>query len=127
MPAARAERLTGFQAIRRGLCPRYRQGPIFRGSFYFRFPKMHERCPVCALKYEREQGYFLGAMYFSYALGIVILAAFMALFWWLTGWKLEWLLLAAFVLFLPFVPFVTLFSRVLWIHFDRGVDPEDIG
>lgn len=124
MPEARAGKPTRFQAIRRGLCPRCRQGPIFRGSFLFGFPRMHERCPVCALTYEREQGYFLGAMYFSYAVGVVLLAAFMVLVWWLTRWKLEWLLLAAALLFLPFVPFVTLFSRVLWIHFDQSVDPE---
>ena len=124
MPEAPASKLTGFQAIRRGLCPRCRQGAIFRGSFLFGFPRMHERCPVCGLKYEREPGYFLGAMYFSYGLGIVLIGGFMALFWWLTPWNLEKLLLAAFLLFLPFVPFVTLFSRVLWIHFDRKVDPE---
>jgi hypothetical protein len=27
------------------------------------FLRMHERCPACGLKFEREDGYFLGAMY----------------------------------------------------------------
>ena len=35
---------------------------------------MHERCPVCDLKFEREAGYFLGAMYVSYGLALVIIA-----------------------------------------------------
>ena len=35
---------------------------------------MHERCLVCDLKFDREPGYFLGAMYVSYGLGIVIVA-----------------------------------------------------
>src|SRR5215831_8819023 len=34
---------------------------------------MHERCAVCHLRFEREQGYFLGAMYINYGV-IVVLA-----------------------------------------------------
>lgn len=31
---------------------------------------MFDNCPVCGLKFEREQGYFLGAMYVSYLVSI---------------------------------------------------------
>ena len=41
-------------------CPRCRSGSIFRTSIFRGFPRMNERCPVCNLKFEREQGYFLG-------------------------------------------------------------------
>jgi hypothetical protein len=43
--------------LTRYVCPRCRQGAIFKG----RLPHLaiHERCPVCGLKYEREQGYFM--------------------------------------------------------------------
>ena len=53
------------------LCPRCRTGDIFRSSIFRGFPKMHECCPVCGLKFEREEGYFLGAMYISYGLAII--------------------------------------------------------
>ena len=35
---------------------------------------MHERCPACGLVLEREQGYFVGAIYVNYAatVGITI-------------------------------------------------------
>ena len=33
---------------------------------------MYERCEVCNLKFEREPGYFLGAMYISYGLGLTL-------------------------------------------------------
>jgi len=33
-------------------------------------------------------------------------------------------ILWAAALFLPFVPTITLFSRVLWIYLDQKVDPE---
>jgi len=85
---------------------------------------MHERCVVCGLKFEREPGYFLGAMYISYAIGVIVLALLCLLLWRLTSWGLNKIIFSACVLFLPFVLPVTLFSRVLWIYFDRMVDPE---
>lgn len=60
-----------LQAILRQLCPRCRSGKIFRSSIFYGLAHMYERCPVCSLKYEREQGYFLGAMYISYGLALV--------------------------------------------------------
>ncbi len=85
---------------------------------------MHERCSICDLKFEREPGYFLGAMYFSFALGVLIMAPIAALLWFLTGWWITWVTIWAVVLFLPFAPTITLFARVLWIYLDQTVDPE---
>jgi len=92
---------------------------MFRG-----LPRMHANCPVCGLKYEREPGYFMGAMYISYALALPTLGMLIALFWALTTWSWKWRILAAFVLFLPFVLGLTLISRVLWIYLDRAIDRE---
>ena len=41
-------------------CPRCHHGKVFNGIF-----SMNVRCPVCRLVFEREPGYFLGAMYVS--------------------------------------------------------------
>jgi uncharacterized protein (DUF983 family) len=60
-------------------------GRIFRYSIFRGFPRMHDRCPVCDLKFEREPGYFLGARYVSFGLGIVIVTIFAALLWWITN------------------------------------------
>lgn len=54
-------------------CPRCDNGKVFRDkSFYFSFgfPKMNTHCPNCSYKFEREPGFFIGAMYISYALTI---------------------------------------------------------
>ena len=69
-----ATKLSTVKGIVRQRCPRCRTGDIFRCSIFRGFLKMHERCPVCDLKFEREPGYFLGAMYVSYSLGLVIVA-----------------------------------------------------
>ena len=85
---------------------------------------MNECCPVCGLRFEREQGYFLGAMYVSYALAVPLMALWVAVFWRLTNWRLEKLIGAAALALIPFAPLLTTVARVLWIHFDRAVDPE---
>ena len=86
---------------------------------------MNEDCPVCGLHFTREPGYFLGAMYFSYALAIVVLGTLMligALLW--PSLDLGLVVLLAAVVYLPFVPLVFRYSRVMWIHFDRWFWPE---
>jgi uncharacterized protein (DUF983 family) len=105
-------------------CPRCRMGGIFRYSIFRGFPKMCEHCGICDLKFEREPGYFLGAMYFSFGLGVLIMAPITALLWFLSGWGIPKVIFWAFVLFLPFAPTITLFSRVLWIYLDQTIDPE---
>lgn len=85
---------------------------------------MNPRCPVCGLKFEREQGYFLGAMYISYALMLPLLTVFLGLLWAFTTWD-WWLRFAvAVALLVPLAPLLATISRVLWIHFDRAIDPE---
>lgn len=55
----------------KGNCPNCHKGDIFKTSgniFKFKMPKMNESCPVCGYRFERETGFFFGAMYVSYAL-----------------------------------------------------------
>ena len=105
-------------------CPRCHSGRIFPYSVFRGFPKMHQRCPVCNLKFQREEGYFLGAMYISYGMALVTIGALAVLLWSITGWSIMKSTLWAIVFFLPFVPGVTLFARVLWIYLDQSIDPE---
>ena len=85
---------------------------------------MHECCPVCGLKFEREPGYFLGAMYISYGLALITIVAIALLLWACTPWSMQKITVWAILLFLPLAPVLTLFSRVLWIYLDRTIDPE---
>jgi uncharacterized protein (DUF983 family) len=40
-------------------CPQCRRGPLFKARLSF---AMYERCPVCGLKFDRGNGYFIGAL-----------------------------------------------------------------
>ena len=115
--------MTFFQAVLHERCPRCREGPLFRKALWRCSLAMHECCPVCGLRYEREPGYFLGAMYFSYALSIPPVLILILLIWRISGWPYDVAIGAAVVAWLPFVPFVSRVARVLWIYFDHHIDP----
>jgi hypothetical protein len=85
---------------------------------------MLDNCRVCGLKFEREQGYFLGAMYVSYALSIPPVLLLVLLIRKLSGWPLDWSVAAAFVAYVPLALVVTRFARVVWMYVDQGFDPR---
>jgi hypothetical protein len=86
---------------------------------------MNEHCPVCDLHFDRGQpGYFTGAMYISYGMAIPIIALMTLVeHLLLPRWGLFALVMLAWALCLPLVPTIWQYSRVIWIHFDRWVDP----
>src|SRR5947208_393154 len=108
-------KISRFRAMLGQRCPRCRQGKIFRNWI-----DPYKNCPACQMPFERERGYYIGAMYFSYALSIVFISLFMLL-WYLVfpNLGLWWLSLLACATFLPFVPMIYRYSRVIWMHFDR--------
>jgi len=108
-------------ALARLRCPRCHTGRLFRGWF-----AMNDPCPVCGLIFQREEGYFLGAMYVSYLLGAVLLGAgyFLGTML-LTGWHDHAILAGLFVLYLPLTPVIFRYSRAVWIYIDRWVCPGD--
>jgi uncharacterized protein (DUF983 family) len=51
-------------------CPVCGEGQVFSGWF-----KMYENCPVCGFHFEREEGYFTGAMAINLVFSELLLAA----------------------------------------------------
>ena len=103
-------------------CPQCRTARIFTGLF-----DMHSRCPQCQLPFRREEGFWLGAMYVSYALAVALLVPLFFLFQWLLpNWPG---LLVAFLATLPYIPLTPIifrYSRVLWIYFEDFVEPRGL-
>ena len=85
---------------------------------------MYQRCPACGLKFEREDGYFLGAMYIGYGLGVASIALLALLVWGVLRWPLLKSVTGGIVLFVPLAPVLTWMARVLWIYLDQGIDPD---
>jgi uncharacterized protein (DUF983 family) len=99
-------------------CPRCCKGAVWRAPF-----RMNVVCPVCHLVYEREPGYFTGAMYASYFLGIFLT---LPVWMWMlfAGAELVPILVVAFALVLALTPVSFHYSRVIWMHIDCYFNPK---
>ncbi len=63
--------MTRIKSILSEACPNCQKGKVFqtKGSLLnFKFPKMNKQCKSCNYTFEKEPGYFFGAMYISYGL-----------------------------------------------------------
>lgn len=109
--------------LRRGVarrCPSCGQGGLFTGWF-----RMVDRCPRCGMRFSREEGFFIGALFVNFA----VTEAF--LFAWLFG---------AFLLTVPdppvlqialvavaicaLVPLVSYpFSKTIWAAIHLAMEP----
>lgn len=103
-------------------CPRCLEGRVWRG-----FVAMNPACPVCGLVFERESGYFAGAMVVSYALAVPILAAMVIALITLGGLDPVVALIIGNTAYLVLVPFIFRYSRVVWLHLDWLIDPGEPG
>lgn len=108
-------RLPAILLLRCGHCL---QGPVFYGLF-----KMHENCPVCGIKFEREQGYFLMSIFIGYCIYFALL---IPLTFWLylldlPLWELMTIIIIASIIL---VPLVFHYARVIWLHIDEWLSPH---
>jgi len=72
--------ISAFKGVIEGRCPQCRQEKLFKTAAYStKFLEMNTTCSHCQLQYEREPGFFYGAMYISYgfSVAIVLVAGFL--------------------------------------------------
>ncbi len=105
-------------AVLRMRCPRCRRGGLYSG-----FLRMREKCPVCELVFLREPGYFTGAMYASYFMGV-----FVPMPIWVTmvllGQPFGLIMAVTIPLTVALMPLFFHYSRVLWLHIDYFFNPQ---
>jgi uncharacterized protein (DUF983 family) len=101
-------------------CPVCGQRTLFRSMF-----SMNERCAVCGIVFEREPGYFIGAIYINYAVttvlsvtGFLLLDAYTEIS--LTTQLLIW---SAFGIAFPLLFFR--YSKSLWLAIGHLVNPDE--
>ena len=106
-------------------CPYCGSPGIFDGYFALR-----ERCPRCGVRFEREEGYFLGA----YALNLIVaeflglgLALFLIFKTELRNFPLIWQEVIAVALAIAFPVALFPFSRTVWIAMDLIFHPPAHG
>jgi uncharacterized protein (DUF983 family) len=100
-------------------CPVCRAGAAFRGRF-----RMEPSCSVCGFVFEREAGYWVGALYFNYGVTIVIAFVLWLILELLLGLKWETVVLPALIGFSVLFPVLFFrYSRLLWMVIDVAFDP----
>jgi uncharacterized protein (DUF983 family) len=109
-----------FTALLKQRCPRCREGSIFTGWVTTR-----EACPVCGLRYGREEGYFSGGMDLSFFLAAPVLAFIFLVLYQLFASTLTLVatLFVSYAVFLPCAVPLFRYSRVLWLYIDWQLDP----
>lgn len=61
-----------FMQIIKEKCPNCGKGDVYaKKTKFLQLPVMKDDCDVCRYHFDREPGYFLGAMYISYGLAVL--------------------------------------------------------
>ena len=100
-------------------CPRCGRGNLFRSWF-----AMHPRCPHCDLKYQQEDGYFLGSIYVNYGVTALILVIGYPLLAFVVGLPSNYLLVGGLAFCLLFPLWFFRYARSIWLGFDLLFDPS---
>lgn len=95
-------------------------GRLFHGWF-----RMAERCPTCGTRLQREEGFFVGALFVNFAVTELLMFA------WLAGAAVAtlprpdpWLLLAGAAVICVTVPLVVYpFSKTVWFAIHIAMQP----
>ena len=84
---------------------------------------MAARCSSCGLRFEREDGYFLGSIYINYGVAIVLALPLLLLmqFVWQVPMRVQLLSIGALIAL--FGLFFFRYARALWLAFDLRLDP----
>src|SRR4029450_624504 len=100
-------------------CPRCGETPLFQGWF-----SMAEECVLCGLRFERAQGYFVGAIYVNYGVTAVLALGLFFLLWGLTALSTaaERALGRPLVMVFPLWCFG--YSRSLWLALEWLINRE---
>lgn len=115
--------MVGRALLRR--CPRCGTGGLFRRWF-----SMVERCPRCGLRFEREEGAFLGSLSLNYAVTGLTLIALLVL-WMVFSYPdldVRIATLGALVVLAVVPALFYPFSKTLWAAIDlllHRMDPQD--
>ncbi len=115
---------SSIKAILEAKCPKCREGDMFEFplSHLRKFSRMHTHCPVCDLRFEVEPGFFIGAMYISYAMSLVIFFTVSVVIYVLfNNPEFYFYMIGIPSTVLILLPFMFRYSRVLFLYLFGGI------
>lgn len=99
-------------------CPNCGQSQVFeKKKHFFQFPEMKKNCDVCHYRFDREPGYFLGAMYLSYGLAVLQgIITFLICHFFFPAMSTIWVVCTIIAVILLFSFKNYKLSRIIYIH-----------
>lgn len=100
-------------------CPNCHEGKMFKPRTAFRwwdFGIMHEQCDKCNQSFIPEPGFYFGAAYLSYIMGVGLSGLTWILLWRLKMDDTKTLLIAIFSVLVLFAPYNFKLSRSAWLN-----------
>ena len=82
---------------------------------------MRSECEVCHLRFEREEGYWTGAMLINWLL-VCLVAAPLWVIMFTKSVPFPLILLVTVAMLIAFLPLFFRYSRAIWLYLDHGVD-----
>lgn len=101
-------------------CPVCREGTVFTGPY-----AMNETCPHCGIRFERENGYFLGAMVFAYVMGVASVVPTIILLVRRYEAEMPTVIGVPILQLLLLQPLIYMYSRMMWMYLDRNVNKKN--
>jgi uncharacterized protein (DUF983 family) len=117
---------TRWYSIFKAKCPVCHEGDVFESKEVYnlrKFDKMYKNCSHCGHKYEKEQGFWYGAMYVSYALTVAMSVAAFVLTYLIYPPATVWVYISIITITVLFLAPVTFRgSRLIWMNFFNHYD-----
>lgn len=116
---------TKFYSIFFNKCPRCQTGNFFAVNNPYQlkqFDKMNPQCPCCGERFEREPGYYTGALYVSYAYYTALIVSCFVVFQVLLALDMTYFLSVLIGLIILLTPPVFRLARLTWINFFISYD-----
>lgn len=108
-------------------CPVCHEGEFFQAHPYnlSKVGDLHQQCPVCGVKYEKEIGFYTGALYVSYAIGVAVsVSTWVALLVLVPDLGIITQILTIIFVMLFGAPMFYALSKIIWANFFFHYDPS---
>lgn len=105
--------------ILKGKCPQCNKGNVFNlngNLLLLRVPEMNATCKKCNFKFEKEPGFFFGAMFVSYALSVAQFIIFFMIFYVILNMSPSFTFFGIVLITLLSSTLNFRLSRILWIY-----------
>ena len=100
-------------------CPRCHKGDFFKSGNPWNlrsFDKMHHYCPSCGENFEREVGFYYGAMYINYAFTVILGLIWFLFYYFIFGFDALPFLISYSIILLILFPWIFRTGRLIWIN-----------